>query len=144
MYSNTYQSLHTGAGRERGAGLVEGNVTIRANTTEEQLNSTVLGDLSLVVGALGQEIGSVAVQNVNVLRTTDKPAEIMDLQNINVLEQVLVHEAVIALRVVGREVHVLVHVEGNHVLEGNASSLVGIHKLSVHTNGRGSSGQTYL
>ena len=65
-------------------------------------------------------------------------------QNINVLEQVLVHEAVIALGVFHREIHVLIHIEGDDILKGDASLLVRIHQSLVHTNRRGSSGESFM
>ena len=55
-------------------------------------------------------------------------------QNINVLEKILVHEAVVTLRVLHREIHVLIHVEGDNILEGDASLLVRVHQSLVHTN----------
>ena len=66
-----------------------------------------------------------------------------DKQNINVLEKILVHEAVIALRVLHREIHVLIHVEGDDILERDASLLVRLHQSLVHTNRRGSSGKSF-
>lgn len=58
------------------------------------------------------------------------------------LEEVFVHEGVVALGVVHGQVHVLVHVESNHVLEGDTSILVSLHKSLVNTDGRRTGGET--
>ena len=64
-----YQSLHTSAGGKRGSGLIKSNVTVRTNSSKEQLNTTVLGDLSLVVSTLRQEIGSISIQDMDIAGT---------------------------------------------------------------------------
>ena len=55
----------------------------------------------------------------------------------------LVHEAVIAFRVVFGKIDVLIHVKGDNILEGDTSSLVGLDELLINTNGRGSSRESY-
>lgn len=59
------------------------------------------------------------------------------------LEEVFVHERVVALGVVHREVHVLVHIESNNVLEGDTSILVSLNKSLVNTDRRRTGGETY-
>jgi len=44
--------------------------------------------------------------------------------------------------VILRDADVFVHVEGNHVLEGNLAFLVETHQLLISTNGRGTGRQT--
>ena len=78
---------------------------------------------------------------MNILRTAGD-GNGNELRNIDVLEEILVHEGVVALGVVDGEVHVLVHVEGHDVLERNATVLVRLNKSLVNANRRGSSGQT--
>lgn len=137
-----YQRLHTGTRAERGAGLVEGDVAVRTNTTEEEFDPSVTLNLGFVVGALDEEIRGVSIENMNILRTR-RETDIIPLRDINVLEKISVHEGVIALGVVHREVDVLVHVEGHHVLEGDLLVLVRLHQSLIHADRRGSSGQSY-
>jgi len=85
----------------------------------------------LIVLALGHQVLSVPVQNVRVLRI-----------NVNVLEEVVKHVPVIALRVVFSDANILVHVEGDDVLEGNLPGLVGLHQLLVHPQWSSASGKT--
>ena len=65
-----YESLHTGTRGERRTRLVERDVTIRANSSKEKLDTSVSLDLFLVLGALRSQIGSIAVENMNILRPT--------------------------------------------------------------------------
>ena len=44
-------------------------MTVRTNSSEEQLNPTVLGDFGLIVSALGQEIGSISIQDMDIAGT---------------------------------------------------------------------------
>ena len=63
------QRLHARSRAQRGARLVEGDVAIGADASEEQLDAAVLLDLRLVVGTFLEQIGSVSVQNVDILGT---------------------------------------------------------------------------
>ena len=87
-------------------------MAVFAHATEEQVEAAGLDDRLLIGGALGLGVGGVAVQDVDVLR------RLVDL-----VEQVAVHEGVVALGMVHGKAHVLVHVEGNHVLEGDLAGL---------------------
>ena len=58
------------------------------------------------------------------------------IHNINMLEEILVHEAMIALRVFHGEIY--------NVLEGDATFLVGFNQLLVHTNRRRASRESFL
>ena len=66
------------------------------------------------------------------------------IHNVNMLEEILVHEAMIALRVFHGEIHILIHVKGYNVLEGDATFLVGFNQLLVHTNRRRTSRESFL
>ena len=59
------------------------------------------------------------------------------------LEQMLVHEAVITFRVVFREIDVLIHVEGDDILERDTSGLVSVDELLINTNRGRSSRESY-
>jgi hypothetical protein len=56
-------------------------------------------------------------------------------------EEVLVHEAVVALRVVPRDPNVLVHVESDHIAEGDLASFVALNKMLINPDGAASSGK---
>ena len=101
-----------GAGAQRGEGLVEGDVSVFAHAAEEQVETAGVDDGLLIGRALGLRIGGVAVQDVDVLR------RLVDL-----VEQVAVHEGVVALRMVHGKTHVFVHVERDHVLERDLAGL---------------------
>lgn len=137
----THQRLNTRTRTERRARLVKSDVAVGTDAAEEELDASVALDLGFVVGALLEKIGSVSVQDVNILRTMGDGNR-NGLRNIDVLEEILVHEGVVALGVVHGEVHVLVHVEGHDVLERNATVLVRLNKSLVNANRRGSGGQT--
>ena len=94
--------------------------SIGSDTREEELDPAVLLDLVLVPPALHREVCGVAVQQVGIVRL-----------DVNVTEEVLPHEGVVALRMVARQAAVLVHVERHHVLEGHLAGLELSHKHLV-------------
>ena len=98
---------------------------VRTNTSEEEIDTTSGTDSSFVGSAFSFEVGSIPVEDVDVF-----------LLDIDVAEEVLPHEAVIALRVILRDTNVLVHIEGDDVLEGNTASLMGSYQCTVHAEGR--------
>jgi hypothetical protein len=61
--------------------------TIRAHSGQEQVNSTEALDLLLVRVALGFEVGSIAVEDVDIF-----------FRDVNVVEEILTHERVVGLR----------------------------------------------
>ena len=63
------------------------------------------------------------------------------LGDVDVLEEVLVHEVVVALRMVLRQAHVLVEIEGGHLGEVEALVLVHPHQFLVEPQRRGAGGQ---
>lgn len=75
------KSLDSRSGSEGRPRLVESNMTIRTNTTQEELNTTDTGNLSFKFLAFFIQIRSISVQDVHVLRL-----------NIDMLEQVVPHE----------------------------------------------------
>ncbi len=89
--------LDTGARRQAGAGLVEGDVPVLADAAEEEVDATHGLDLGLVLDALGFQIWRIAVQNVHIVGV-----------DVHVGEEVLPHEAVVALWVVPRDPDVLI------------------------------------
>ena len=87
-------------------------VSVFAHAAEEQVETAGVDDGLLIGRAFGLGVGRVSVQDVDV------PGRFVD-----VVEQVAVHEGVVALGMVHGKAHVLVHVEGNHVLEGDLAGL---------------------
>ena len=89
--------LDTSARRQAGARLVECDVPVLTDTAEEEVDATHSLDLGLVLDALGFQIWRVAVQNVHIVGV-----------DVHVREEVLPHEAVVALRVVPGDPDVLI------------------------------------
>lgn len=117
--------LHAGAGGEGRPGLVEGDVAVRADAAEEKLDATVGLDLLLVTLTLGNEVGGIPVEDVDVL-----------CGDVDVIEEVGVHEVPVALLVCAGKTDVLVHVEGDDVLEGEDAVLHKLDEVLVSLDGR--------
>ena len=79
---------------------------ILANSAKEQVYSTSLNDGSLIILALFLKVRSIPVQDVNV-----------SCRNVDLVEQILVHEAMIALRMAFWQSNIFIHIEGYDVLE---------------------------
>lgn len=60
------QSLHSCPRRHAGPGLVESDMSICANSSEEQIDPADVFDLGFECGALGLEIRRVTVEDVHV------------------------------------------------------------------------------
>ena len=106
-------------------------MTIRADASDEEVDATSLGNHLLVVLALLDEVGGIAVEDVDIL-----------LRTVNVVEEVTGHEGMIALRVGLGQADILVHVEGDDVLERYLSGAVSLYEGIVHANGRRTSRKT--
>ena len=125
------QRLHTGSGAQGRAGLVESDMTVRANTTDEQVDAACLLDHLLIVLALGHEVGGITIQDVDVL-----------LRTVNMVEEVAGHESMVALGMGLRQTDILVHVESDHVLERDFSGTVGLDEGVIHPYRRRTGRQT--
>lgn len=106
------KGLHTCTRFEAGARLVEGDVPIGTDTTKEQLDASDLIDLLFILVALGLQVGGITIEDVDVARF-----------HVDMREEMLIHEAVVAFRVVSRDPDVFVlavsdpstiHVPGLH------------------------------
>ena len=84
----------------------------------------------LVVRAFGDRIGGHSVQDVHVF-----------LLDVHMGEKIVPHEAVVALGMVRRKAHVLVHIEGDHVGEGNLFLPMQGDELLIDAQGAGPGGQ---
>ena len=118
------KGLLAGAAGEAGAGLVEGDVAVGADAAHEEVDAGGGGDGLFIIGALDFEVGGVAVQNMDVL-----------LLDVDVAEEVIPHEGVVAFGMVFRQVDVLIHVEGDYVLEGDFAGLVQGDQFAVQAQG---------
>jgi hypothetical protein len=112
-------------------------VAIRSDASEEEFDSTCLTYLFFILGTFCGQVWSIPVKDIDVGRV-----------DIDVGEEVCVHEAVIALGVVPRESDVFVleevnscmcwsgerasyHVESHDILEGDVSSLESLDQVLV-------------
>ena len=102
-------------------GFVECDMTVGANTAHKEVDAAVLLDFSFEAGTLGLEVGSVAVEDIHVLD-----------RDVDVAEEIVPHKAVIALGVVDREAHILVHVESNDIAERHFTFLIKLYQTAIH------------
>ena len=110
------QSLLTCAGRQRRTRFIEGNVSVRTNTTHKQVDTTVRLDFFFVTGTFSIQVGSISVQDIGILRF-----------DVDMAEEVVPHERVVAFRMFFGQTHILIHIKSNHVLEGNNSFLIQVY-----------------
>ena len=82
-------------------------------------------DPLFVTRTLGCEVIGVAVEDIHVL-----------FADVYVAEEVIPHEAVITLRVLFRQVHILVHIKGDHIAERHLSCFVQFNQGFVHAKRR--------
>ena len=111
----------------------EGNVPVRADAAQEELHAAQIGDTRLVGVTLGLQVCRVAVENVDVSRAARKGRDGGACEhragesllgrlrerllrqsprhalNVDELEEVVPHVAMVRLRVVTRDADVLVH-----------------------------------
>ena len=116
------QRLDTSARREGRTWLVESEVTVRTDTAHEEVDTTCLCNHFLVVVALCHEVRSVTIEDVYVLRL-----------DVDVVEEVVPHEAVVAFWVINRQFYILVHVERDDVLERNLAGAAHVNQVAVQS-----------
>ena len=115
------ESLLAGSALQAGAWLVEGDMAVGANAAHEQVDTACCLYGFLIVLTLCFQIFGIAIEDMDVL-----------FFDVDVAEEVVPHEAVVALGMILGEVHVLVHVERNDVLERYLAGLVQGNQLAVH------------
>jgi len=111
-----------------GAGFIEADVAGAADTEQLEIDSAGAGDELLVLRAGGGGIRARdgAVGEMRALRV-----------EIDMVEQVLAHEVVVALRLVGRDRVILVEIERDDIREAQALFLMEPHQFLVDVNRRG-------
>ena len=114
------QGLDARARVERREGLVEGDVAVLADAAHEEVDAPGLDDAGLVVGALLRQVVGVAVEDVDVLGL-----------DVDVLEEVVPHERMVAFGMLLGKSHVLVHVERDDIPERHLAGLVAADQLLV-------------
>jgi hypothetical protein len=124
---------HPGTGLPAGTGLVESHVAAPADSQDLQVDPPGGSDGLLVGPAMCLQLrrGKVAPGQVDLV-----PGDV------HVVEEVLPHVAVVALRVVGREAQVLVEVEGGDPGEVQSFLPVHPHERVVQAQGSGARGET--
>ena len=112
-------------------GLVEANMTVITNAEQLQIRVTGGSDDLVVLGAGSGGIGVGAIGHVRVIQI-----------DVDVIEEVLAHEVVIALGIIVRKAAILVQVIGADLGEVNIALLVPIGELLVGANRSGAGGKT--
>src|SRR5207249_3503326 len=120
------QRLEPRARAQRARRLVEGDVAVGADAQDLQVDPAAFRDTLLVPFAEGGVVTGRPGGNIDVLP-----------RDVHVLEEVLVHEVVVALRVTRRQAHVLVEIERGHAREVELLLLVQSHQLLIQAQGRG-------
>lgn len=118
------EGLLTGTALEAGAWLIEGDMSVRAYATHEQIDATSCDDGFLIVLALFLQILGIAVEDMDILSL-----------DVDMAEEIGPHEGVVALRMILGEVDILVHIERDDILERHLTGFVQGNELSVHTQG---------
>ncbi len=119
--------LHdVGEGAEGGAGLVEADVAVVADAQKLQIHAACRRDLLIVGrGVAGVDAGG------------DPGAGFVD---VDMIEQVVVHEVAVALIVAAVKSHILIQVEAGSILEGDLPCLVEADQLGVEAERGGAGG----
>ena len=99
-------------------------MAVRTNTTHEQVNATSLLYHLLIMGTLGQEVGGIAIKDVDIL-----------LLDINVIEEVIPHKAMIALGMVYVKTYILIHVEGHNILKTENTLFIQFNQMLIEAEG---------
>ena len=112
------------------ARLVEADVAVAADAQQLQVHIALGADIGVVLvaeglGVLGQAVGHPGVLGGDV----------------HMVEQVALHKIAVALVVVGSQAHVLVQVDGAHVLKAEAALFIPVHQIAVGPLGGGAGGQ---
>src|SRR6266536_1007934 len=119
------QRLEPRARAERAPRLVERDVAVGADAQDLQIDAAAFRDAPLVPLAEGGIIAGRARRDVDVVRG-----------NVHVLEEVLVHEVVIALGVIRGQPDVFVEVERRHAREVHLPRLMQPHQLLIEAEWR--------
>ena len=105
--------------------LVESDVSVRTDAAHEEVDTACSLDGSLVLSAFCSEVSGVAIQDVDVF-----------LLDVDVREEVVPHEAMVAFGVLFRQSDILVHIESDDVCKRNLAGLVHLDEMLVESERR--------
>ena len=125
------QSLDTSAALEARERFVECYVTVRTDTAHEQVYTTCSFDSSFVSSAFCFQVFCITIEDVYVF-----------LLDVDVAEEVVPHEWVVAFWMIFRKTYVFVHVESNNIFERYLTCLVQFNQSLVHAEWRRTSRAT--
>src|SRR5439155_8535230 len=114
------QRLQAGAAAQRGAGLVEGDVPVAANAQDLQVNGAGVVNSLLVLPAMEFKIGGPTIGNVR-----------RGQADVDMVEQIDLHELAVALRMNRRQAHVLIEIERGDERKIEALLLVQADELPI-------------
>ena len=119
-----------GALNELVAGLVEADVAVVADAQQLHIHATQRVDQIVIQLALALSVGIQAVGQVDILGS-----------DIDVVEQVVVHEVSIALIMLGAQTHILVQIHGAHLGEVQIAIRTAADQFLVSAHGRAAGSQ---
>ena len=125
------EALLTGAALEAGERLVESDVAVGTNTAHEEVDTASSLDGSFVGSALCYNIFCVTIEDVYVL-----------LLDVDMAEEVVPHEAVVAFGMLFGQTYIFVHVEGDNIFEAHLTGLVKLNEVLVEAQRTTASGAT--
>ena len=107
------QRFDTRTGSQGRSRFVKRDMAVVAYAAHKQVNFTVRTDFFFIITAFRIDIRRVTVEQVNIF-----------CWNINVIEEIAMHEAVVAFRVFFRKANIFVHVERHHMLKADLARFV--------------------
>ena len=111
------------------ARLIEADMTIGADAQQLQVDAAQLVDDTVVTGTLGGSVQIGAVRQVGLCRV-----------DVDLAEQVLIHEIPVALGMLFGQAAVLVQIDGGDLREIEVALVVPLHQLGVGAH-RGAAGR---
>ena len=99
-------------------------MSVGTDAAKEEVNTAIRGYHAFIVLALFDEVWGIAVEDMDILWL-----------DVDIAEEIGPHEGVVALTVFLRQSDVLVHIEGDNVLEGYLAFFVHADEFFVHAEG---------
>ena len=106
-------------------------MTVGTDTADKEMDATDGFDFFFVALTLCLQVGCITVEDMDVF-----------FGAINVVEEVVKHKVVVALRMAFRQTYVFVHIESDHVLKAYPSFLICFYQVAIHANRSGAGGQS--
>ena len=104
-------------------------MSVGADTAHEEVDATVGLDFLFIACTPGIQVGSVAVQDIGVLRL-----------DVYMAEEVVPHKGIVAFGMFLGQTYILVHIESHYVLKRHDAFLVQVDKFLVHAQRRRTGG----